>query len=376
MIRRKLARLFATITACLKPVLPLFTAAAILKMLIILLSYTGLFSLYPDTEELLTAISNACFYFLPVFTAYASACHFGTHRIYAMASAVSLLLPDFIDLMNRQEEIHFLFIPVYKGSYAYSVLPVIVLVYIMSRLIGLLERVPSNVFQNFFVPMITITLTALTGMLIVGPLGSVLGNGAYSFIIALQNISPMLSWAVFAALTPLLLITGTHWVFVPMILESLNTTGIDVGYMVGFFICNASLAGTCLASYFCDRKKSDQSATLSAGLVIMLSGVAEPALFGVCIPKKIPLVATILGCFIGGLYQGIFTPVCTLYSFAALPTILMFHQPDNPANILHAIIAAVIGFAATFILTCASARFMIYAHKAKRPLYNHNPFYH
>ena len=58
------SRLFDTISACMKPVIPILMAAGILKLLIILIGYTGLFTLSPQTEDVLSAVSNAAFYFL------------------------------------------------------------------------------------------------------------------------------------------------------------------------------------------------------------------------------------------------------------------------------------------------------------------------
>lgn len=76
------SRLFDTISACMKPVIPILMAAGILKLLIILIGYTGLFTRSPQTEDVLSAVSNAAFYFLPVFTAYSSACHFRVNPPY------------------------------------------------------------------------------------------------------------------------------------------------------------------------------------------------------------------------------------------------------------------------------------------------------
>ena len=185
------SRLFDTISACMKPVIPILMAAGILKLLIILIGYTGLFTLSPQTEYVLSAVSNAAFYFLPVFTAYSSACHFRVNPLIAMVSAAVLLLPDFIELLNTQGMIRFLFLPVYKASYAFSVLPAILLVYVMSKLTGLLEKVSHKTFRTFFMPVITITLTSVIGILFVGPLCTVMGNRISSFIFELQDINPV-----------------------------------------------------------------------------------------------------------------------------------------------------------------------------------------
>lgn len=188
-------------------------------------------------------------------------------------------------------------------------------------------------------------------MLLIGPIGSIFGSFISSFILALQESTPILAWAVFTGLTPLLLVTGTHWIFIAIVLESLGTKGVDIGYLVSFFICSMSLAATCFATYLCEKSNPKRASILSCGLVVLLSGVSEPSLYGVCVPKKYPLAATAIGSCIGGIYQGIFTPYCMVYSFPALPTILMFYQADHPLNLLHALLAAAIGAFATFFLT-------------------------
>lgn len=345
------SRLFDTISACMKPVIPILMAAGILKLLIILIGYTGLFTLSPQTEYVLSAVSNAAFYFLPVFTAYSSACHFRVNPLIAMVSAAVLLLPDFIELLNTQGMIRFLFLPVYRASYAFSVLPAILLVYVMSKLTGLLEKVSHKTFWTFFMPVITITLTSVIGILFVGPLCTVMGNRISSFIFELQDINPVLSWAVFSALSPFLTITGTSWIFTAIVLESLGNTGMEIGYMVSSFICVTSIAGVALGTFYTEPGSPERPTYLSVGLVALFAGITEPALYGICIPQKSLLAVASAASFAGGIYQGIFTPCSTVYSFPSVSTVLMFYQEGNPSNLFHAIAAAAIGFITAFALT-------------------------
>ena len=347
------SRIFETIAACMKPIIPLLMAAGFIKLLNILLGYTPLFTVYPQTEIILAAVSDATFYFLPILVAYSSACHFKVNPLFAMVSAAVLLLPDLIELLISQEKIQFLFLPVYKASYAYSVLPAMLLVYLMSKLTGLLEKISSKTFQSFFMPLVTVLLTSMIGILFVGPLCTIAGNGISTFIFTLQDLNPVLSWAVFAALAPFLTITGTSWIFTAIVLESLGNTGQDIGYLVSFFVCTMAIAGVALGAFITEPDSPDRPTYLSAALVALFSGVSEPTLYGICIPKKSLLAVTVTASFLGGIYQGIFTPCGTVYSFPSVSTVLMFYQEGNPANLFHAVVAAAIGFIAALSITIA-----------------------
>ena len=344
-------KIFDTVSLCMKPVIPLTMASGILKLLIVLLGYTGIFATHPQAEEILLLISDSAFYFLPVYVAYASAKHFEVNPLHAMVSTATLLLPDFINLMDASDKVSFFIFPVYQTSYAYSVLPIILLTYIMKKLTVLLDKVPSNVFRSSFLPVSAITLTSLIGILFVCPIGAILGGFLSEGIQFLQTQNPILAWAVFAGILPALLVTGTHWIFMAIVFESFGRYGMEPGYMVSFFICNMGLVGTCLAVFLREKSDPNRSNTLSYALITLFSGTSEPPLYGVCVAKKYPFLSLLLGCFLGGVYQGIFTPISVVYAFPSVFTTLMFLPKDNFMNFIHAIVAALIGFGASFIIT-------------------------
>lgn len=344
-------KIFDTVTLCMKPVIPLTMASGILKLFIVLLGYTGLFVSHPQAEDILLLISDSAFYFLPLYVAYASAKHFDVNPLHAMVSTATLLLPEFINLMDASEKVYFFIFPVYQTSYAYSVLPIILLTYIMKKLTTLFNKIQSNVFRSSFLPVVTITLTSLIGILFVCPIGAIVGGLLSEGIQFLQVQNPILAWAVFAGILPALLVTGTHWIFMAIIFESLGRYGMEPGYMVSFFICNMGLVGTCLAVLLKEKSDPNRSNTLSYALITLFSGTSEPPLYGVCIAKKYPFLALMLGCFLGGVYQGIFTPICVVYSFPSIFTTLMFLPKDNFLNFVHAVVAALIGFCFSFLIT-------------------------
>ena len=114
-----------------------------------------------------------------------------------------------------------------------------------------------------------------------------------------------------------------------------------------------AIAGVALGAFITEPDSPDRPTYLSAALVALFSGVSEPTLYGICIPKKSLLAVTVTASFLGGIYQGIFTPCGTVYSFPSVSTVLMFYQEGNPANLFHAVVAAAIGFIAALSITIA-----------------------
>ena len=104
------------ITACMTPVIPIIVAGGLLKLVVLLLGYTPLFSIFPDTKTILDAIGTAPLYFLPVLVAYSSAVHYETDRICATAVGASMLMPEFISLMQTDKAVSFVGRPVFHMS--------------------------------------------------------------------------------------------------------------------------------------------------------------------------------------------------------------------------------------------------------------------
>src|SRR5699024_9478182 len=87
-----------------------------------------------DTAEdfILTRISDAIFYFLPVLLANSSAKVFKTNSILAMAVALFLLHPDVVESMDYASSADFFGIPLIPGTYTNSVIPIILIVWAQS----------------------------------------------------------------------------------------------------------------------------------------------------------------------------------------------------------------------------------------------------
>lgn len=347
-IKRSLSTVFDHISECMAPVIPILLAGGILKMVVLLFSTLHILS--GTTEVILSSMATTPFYFLPVIVAYSTARHFDTDPVLAIISVCVMLLPDFSALMESGEKVTFIGIPVVSATYAYSVIPIILLIYCMSHVVRFLRKIIKESLQPYFLAVCVILVTSLLGILVIEPVVSLVSNGLAQGLNVMQERVPVIAWALLAGLTIFLVSTGMHWIFMTLAITQIGLTGVDYGIMVAFLISNLSLAGCDFGVFVKSKNKERKSFAISAMLTVLIAGISEPSVFGICFKEKTPAVAGVLGCMIAGAVQGIITVHCYIYTFPSIPSILMFYSDKEPANLCKAILVGVVAFAASFIL--------------------------
>lgn len=339
------------ITECMAPVIPSLIAGSLLKLLLLILGYTGVFQHLGQTEEILTVISNAPFYFLPILLAYTCSKHFHTDTIISITVVSVFLLPDFIALMERENSISFLGIPVYQTTYEYSIVPIILLVFVQSYLEKRLKQIIPEKAKTMLLGITNLLVTSTIGILFIGPMGAYVSQYLSKGIFWLQDKVPILAWGLLAAMIPLLIITGMHWIFISVAITQIGQYGVDNGIMPCFFVTHMALAGTVFAVMLKTKNEKIKQTAFHAGITVFLAGTSEPALYGICIPQKKPLVIAMIASGIAGLYQGIVTVHCYIYTFPGILAFLMFYSKTESGNMIRAVISAVIAFMTAFVIT-------------------------
>ncbi len=357
-IKKSLSDVFDHISECMAPIIPIVLAGGIFKMVVLLL--TAAHILTGTTEIILSAIATTPFYFLPVMVAYSAARHFDTDPLLAIVSVCVFLLPDFASLMESGEKVTFAGIPVVPATYAYSVIPIILLIYCMSHIAGFLKRVIKESLQPYLLAACVILLTALLGILIIEPVVSLISNALAEVLNIMQERAPVAAWGVFAGLTIFLVSTGMHWIFMTLAITQIGLTGVDYGIMVALFISNMGLAGCDLGVFIKSKNKELKTMSFSAMITALIPGIAEPSIFGVCLKEKTPAVANVLGCMVAGMVQGAITVHTFIYTFPSIPSILMFYSAQEPDNLIKAAAVGAVSFAA-----CAVFTVLLYRDKEK-----------
>ncbi|HAP7605809.1 TPA: PTS transporter subunit EIIC [Enterococcus faecium] len=343
-----ISRLISVISTTFTPMIPAITGAGMVKAILAVLTLTGVLSDSSQTYIILNTIADAAFYFMPVLLAYGAAIKFDVNPILAITVAGILLHPNISQLFSTGDAVSFLGIPVLAADYAGSVLPIIFTVWIMSYVEPFADRISSSFIKFFTKPMLVFLIMGPLALVVIGPFGTLLND-----LIAMgaEWINGKAAWLIpflMGGLQPFLVVTGTAWAMTPIATMQLSSTGSEMINGPGMLASNIAQSGATFAVAAKTKNKELKQLAVSTGITALM-GITEPSLYGVTLKLKKPLVASMIGGAIAGLYAGLSGLV--RYAFvspglAALPAFI----GENPMNIVHAIITCVIAFVATFII--------------------------
>lgn len=342
-------RFFDTISGIFTPIIPALTAAGMLKAVLVLLNVFKILTSNTQTYQILNFASDSAFYFLPVFVAISTAQKLKCNPFIAGMIGASLIHPTFLAMVAAKEPVSFFGANVPLVSYASSVIPSILAVWFMSYAERFADRISPKAVKFLLRPLLTLIIVLPVTLLLFGPLGSYIGGVLASGADFLNTNVPWLVSTLMGALFPLLVLTGMHWSFVPIIVQSYATYNYEGIMGPGSFVSNICQGAAALAVGFKTKNTSLRQTSMSAGVTALL-GITEPALFGVTLKVKNALFAVMAGGAVGGLYAGIQGVVRYTSGTPGLASFAIFIG-ENPMNIVHALISVAIGFVVTFALT-------------------------
>lgn len=355
--RNVFVRILDTIAGIFTPIIPAITGAGILKAFMALLVAFGWIDNTSQTYSILAVFSDAAFYFLPFLIAYSAARKFNCNAVMAMSIAGILLHPNFVTMLNKVKEtgdaLKFIGIPVTPATYSSSVIPIILAIWLMSYIEPIADKISPKPVKFFTKPLITLVVTGAISITVLGPLGTIIGNGIAAGISFLNNYASWLVPLIIGAVSPLLVMTGTHYGLIPIGINNIATAGFDTIVGPGMLGSNIAQGGAAFAVALRTKSKIMRQEAYSSGITAVC-GITEPALYGVNLKLKKPLIAAIIGGAASGLYLGI-TGVGRYTSgspgLLALPGYIGTEGFTNITNaVIGSAIALVVSFVAALIL--------------------------
>ena len=344
------------IVGTMSPLIPPIIGASMLKLVVMLLQMAGVLPAESDTYIILNSIGDAAFYFLPIMVAASAAKKFKTNVYLAMAIAGVLLYPDFRTLMESvtvgDTAAHFLGIPIASVKYTHTVIPAFCMTWVLSYIERAIDKITPAVTKNFLKPMLIILVAAPIAILIIGPLGITIGEGISAFIYFIQSKIGFLAVGIMGAIWPLLVITGMHRVFTPTILQTISDTGMEGTVMPSEIGANLSLGGVSLAVALKTKNSELRQVALAAASSALIAGTTEPALYGVAVRLKRPLIASLITGFVCGCLAGIAGLASRSMVSPSVLTVIQFIDPANPATSIAWIIGiTILSIVLSFVLT-------------------------
>lgn len=349
--KRIVSNIMEVISASVVPMLPIITAAGLMKMIVALLG-PSMFNVMSETSHLmtlLTLVGDAGFYFFPVFVGYASAKKFNCNIPISLFLACILLHPTLVGIVAEGAGFSVYGIPMVLTSYASAFIPMILITWVQSYVEKVLIKYIPKCLKALLFPLLIILIMLPIALCVLGPLGTILGEGIAGLIVFLHKYLGPVSIGLVGALWALLIATGMHQALIAIALSYIATAGVDDSILVGATVCAYVLIAIALA-YLLKAKNSDDRIYGSTSLVTLaVGGVSEPTIFGIILKYKKAILYLLAGGFAGGFYAGLMNVVVYFVGAGNFLVGLMF-VGENPNNFLHGAIACVIGFAVAFIL--------------------------
>lgn len=342
------------IAGCMTPLFTAIIAGGLIKVLLVIFGPTllGLMSDTSDTYILMNALGDAPFYFLPILVAITASKKLGCNTyLAAMVSAV-LLYPNIVTLLDSDAPTYlFGIIPVIHGSYSSSIIPAMLATLLLKYVEILVDKITPEWSKNFLKPLLIVIITAPITICLLAPLGLIIGNVLQSVINGIYGFAPWLAMTLFAAFMPFIVMTGMHWAFVPASLMSLASPGYDIMLIPAMLCSNTAQAGATFGVAFKSKDKEMRQMSIPAAISALLAGVTEPAMYGVTLRLKKPMVAACIASGIGGLIAGIVNLKGYAFATPCLTAIVQFISPDGNSNFIFAAIIYAVVIVLSFVLS-------------------------
>lgn len=291
------------IVGCITPILPVIICGGMIKAVIVIAEIFGILSPEMSTYQILTFAGDAAFYFLPIFIGASAAKKFGANMGLGMLLGAILIHPSFITALS-EGSLSVYGIPVYNANYTNSIFPIILSVWVMAVIEKQVSKFIPNLLKTICEPLLTIMIILPIALCLIGPLGFILGNYISMTVYWLYDTLGFFGVGIFAAIYPLFVITGTHSGFAPYLFQSMTSLGYDPFFITATTITNMNQGISCLAVAIKSKNQNTKSVAISSATTAIVSGVTEPALFGVNLRYKTPLISVMIGSFVGAMIAG------------------------------------------------------------------------
>lgn len=351
-------RLIDTVTGIFTPILPALTAAGMIKAVLALLVAFKLVQSSSNTYQVINFMGDATFYFLPILLANSAAKKLGCNPYLAMMLGGILIHPNFISLIATAKEtgeaLTIFGLPIYNASYASSVIPIILGVFLMSKVEPLADKISPKAIKFFTVPLITMFITGIATLCVLGPIGYIISNGIAFVVNTLGDITPWLVPTIIGLFLPFLVMTGTHHALTPIGINNRMTLGFDTIIYPGQLASNVAQGAAALAVSI-KTKDSERKQLCSATGITAVCGITEPVLFGVTMKIKTNMIAAMAGGGVGGFFLGLMNTKNYSGGSPGLLTLPSYIGLDAPMSNFYfacigAAIAFVVSFAVSFVL--------------------------
>lgn len=330
------------------PLVPILTGSGIMKGILAILSLTGVLSSTSDTYLVLDAVADCAFYFLPVMLAATSSKMFGVNQFTAIAVGCVLLYPTLTAVLENGQNLSFLGIPMRATMYHSSLLPIVMAIALVKYLEKFFNKVIPELLQSSLAPICTMLVGAVVTLLVFGPLGGIVGDGLAWGYEKIYQFSPVMAGVVLGAAVQPMVIFGFHWSLLLIAMNNVAVNGTDTILPLlatGVF----AQVGATFAVFLKAKTKKFRAVCVSA-MLSAIFGVTEPAMLGINLPLKKPMIAVIIGAGTAGILSGMSGVKAMAFALPSLCTLPVYFSEGFGLFLAACILSAGIAFVIAYFM--------------------------
>lgn len=312
-------------------------------------------------NRLINISSGAIFGFLPLAVAYSACKRFGGRPILGIVIGCIMLSNSLADAYAAAQgtvevtTLHIFGLGVELVGFQGGIIVALLMGFVTAKLDIFFEKKVPEVIRLLVSPLLTTLTGALLLFTLIGPAGRGLSSGITSALVWMTQNLGVFGYAIFSGLQQLVVITGLHHIFGAIEAQLLADTGRN---FINPLMSVAIIAqgGAVLAYLILHRKNTKVRELCIPSFISVLFGITEPALFGINLRYRFPIIG---GC-IGGAFGGVVVYLTNLAAVGFGTTVVPGIALADPAGngYLNYVIAHAVAIAGGFMMTLLLGKFM------------------
>lgn len=280
---------------------------------------------WKNAYDFLWLIGEAIFFYLPVGICWSTVKKMGGTPVLGIVLGITLVSPQLMNayLLGQQlpEAWNFGLFSVEKVGYQAQVIPSLLAAMTLAWIELRLKRLIPDYLHLVLVPVTSLLLAVFLAHSLIGPFGRMLGDGVAWVVKMLMTGSfAPLGAALFGFFYAPLVITGVHQTTLAIDLQLIqNLGGTPVWPIIA--LSNIAQGSAVLGIILIGRKSKERDVAIPAALSAFL-GVTEPAMYGINMKYRYPMLCAMVGAACGGLICGSFGVLANSIGVGGLPGIL------------------------------------------------------
>lgn len=311
-------------------------------------------------NRLVTIASAGIFDVLPLAVCYSAVKRYGGKPILGIVMGAIMLSANLTNAYDAAqglatpETLSLFGVPIELVGFQGGIIIALMIGWVTAKLDQFFDKKIPDAVKLLFSPMLTVLLSTLLLFALIGPVGRTLSDWITGGLIWMTQNLGAFGYALFAGLQQIIVITGLHHIFGAIEASLIASTGENFLNPL-MSVALMGQGGAVLGYMMLHLKNTRTKEICIPSFLSTLFGISEPAIFGVNLRYKFPLIGGCLAAAVAGVYV-YFTHLTSLgFGTTAVPGLAIANPAHN--GYLNYIVAHLIALILGIVFTMVLGRF-------------------